>query len=78
MKTTLHLLALLLAIAVMTTTFTTQLFAPPTGAQILSDPTDAIGLDNFNGLMPLMIQVELSQPAQPVVELGHLPTSRLA
>ncbi len=40
--------------------FTTQLFEPPVGAQIVSEPTDAIGLDNLNGLMPLMIQVEFT------------------
>ncbi len=58
--------------------FTTQVFAPPTVAEIVSAPTDAIGIDNFNGNMPLMIAVDLEQPAEEgdVLEIWEFGTQQ--
>lgn len=47
----------------LTLSFTTFTASPPSALQILSDPTDAIGIENLDGTNPLMLQVDLSAPA---------------
>jgi hypothetical protein len=44
-------------------TFTTFEASPPSHVEILTDPTDAIGIENLDGLNPLMLQVDLAVPA---------------
>ncbi|MCA8980658.1 MAG: hypothetical protein H6831_04645 [Planctomycetes bacterium] len=49
--------------AARTVGFTTATTPPPSAAQILSTPTDAIGIANLDGTTPLSLQVDLALPA---------------
>ena len=40
--------------------FTTQLFSVPVAARIISEPDDAIGIENLGGARPLLLEVELT------------------
>lgn len=43
--------------------FTTQTFAPPSAVSVLSEPSDAIGLEHLQGVTQVLVQVDLEQPA---------------
>ena len=40
--------------------FTTQLFSVPVAARIISEPDDAIGIENLGGVRPLLLEVEFT------------------
>ncbi|MCB9915811.1 MAG: Ig-like domain-containing protein [Planctomycetes bacterium] len=51
------------AVATQTHTFTTARFAPPMLATVLTEPTDALGVENLEGATGVMVQVDLEAPA---------------
>lgn len=60
------------ALASTTVDFTLAPFSPPLRAEILTDPSDAFGIEHLAGALPLMIEVELAEPTQAGDELGIL------
>jgi len=46
-----------------TVSFTTAPFSPPLALGIVSEPMDAIGIENLDGTAPLMLEVEFTSPA---------------
>ncbi len=56
------------ALPATTISATTAGFSPPSNVVIITDPTDAIGIENLNGVDPLMLEVEFT----PVTEEGDV------
>jgi hypothetical protein len=68
------------ALAPVSHSFTTMSFSAPLVASLQSDPSDAIGNANLTGSAPLMLQVDLEEPALAgdtlsIWEFGTLPGS---